>query len=490
MHRTNYIWFFGKDQISGPEFGSILWDFNEKPFSPGTRSEGLEFDRNNASICDAEGNLLFYSNGCAVANRLHQVMPNGDSINAGEFFDLLWEGDCGNGYPGKQDITILTDPGNGNGYYLIHKPESFEIINGDVELITPELKYSYIDLSLDGGLGDVTEKNVTFAEGEFLWSYLTSIQHANGRDWWIINPDENKNIYYKFLLDDTGIAIRDTQEMGDFTFGVNTSASGTAKFSPDGELYCFFNRYDGMFLYDFDRETGELSNMRWFNTAGPTSLNFSSCEFSPDSRYLYLMESQYLYQVDTWADDLEASRLLIAEFNGVADPLPAGFFISTLGPDCRIYIRPGSSSNSFHVVNKPNERGAACDFVQQAIQLPFISATGSFPNFPRFRVDEEEKCDPTISTVVGETIYWRRDLTVYPNPVVTTVTLEVPESKYAGSIYVVDMEGQVLYERPVEAVMDFTLDLSGWPAGSYSVEFLPEENRERVVYTAMVVKVE
>jgi hypothetical protein len=194
--------------------------------------------------------------------------------------------------------------------------------------------------------------------------------------------------------------------------------------------------------------------------------------------------------VDTWAEDLEASLLLIDEFNGVPDPIPSRFFISTLGPDCRIYIRGGGSSNSFHVVDKPNERGVACDFVQQGVRLPFISATGSFPNFPRFRVDEEEKCDPSITSLFGETVWYRRDLTTYPNPVSDRLTIELPEEVGSGHLYVLDLYGQLVWEGETassQAVQ--TLDMSNYAEGTYSVEYVPRDNPERRVWTSRVVVV-
>ena len=101
------------------------FDFNLRPFEPTTRGGELQFDQNNASICDKDGNLLFYTNGCAVANRHHEVMPNGDGLNVGSFFYDFWGGDCADGYPGSQNITILPDPSYDLGYYIIHKPINY-----------------------------------------------------------------------------------------------------------------------------------------------------------------------------------------------------------------------------------------------------------------------------------------------------------------------------------------------------------------------------
>lgn len=41
----------------------------------------------NASICDTDGNLLFYYNGCRVIDSTKQMMENGDSLNYGR----TWE---------------------------------------------------------------------------------------------------------------------------------------------------------------------------------------------------------------------------------------------------------------------------------------------------------------------------------------------------------------------------------------------------------------
>ncbi len=485
--KRDYYWPFGSDQdLSIPDTQASEFDFNDRPFAPSFREAGLEFDQNNASICDKEGNLLFYTNGCAVANRNHEVMMNGDSINAGYYFDSWWLGDCGNGYPGRQDITILPDPAYIEGYYLIHKPRFRDIMTGDNSM--RNISYSYIDMNLDSGLGVVTEKNVHFYDGELHWSYLTSIAHANGEDYWIINPSIKENGYLTFMLSESGIELKEIQQVGPDLRPRYTGASGDAKFSPDGTKYSLFNHYDGLLLFDFDRNTGALSNLRQIPFSMPEFATFGTCEWSPNSNFLYIAIQDSLWQVDVEEENLNDGRVFIAAYNGVNDPLNTSFWFSALGPDCRIYIRPGNGSRSFHVIHKPDERGTACDFVQQGIKMPRISATGSFPNFPRFRVDEEEKCDPSITSIAGEAVWWRRDLNVYPSPASEYITVELPEQK-SGTVYILDMEGQIVYHEK-EIASTKRLDVSFLSAGVYSVEFVPEQNKDRVVHTRRVVIVE
>ena len=93
--KRDYQWILGKDQQVGSEVRALKFDFNNRPFAPELRDKGLNQGQNNVSISDKDGVLLLYSNGCAIANREHEVMMNGDSINAGEFFDDFWfNGSC------------------------------------------------------------------------------------------------------------------------------------------------------------------------------------------------------------------------------------------------------------------------------------------------------------------------------------------------------------------------------------------------------------
>ena len=491
QNKQDYVWMFGNDQNLQQEgIQGIRFDFNEKPFEPEGADQGLSFDQNNASICDKDGNLLFYTNGCAVANRHHQIMPNGDSINSGNFFDMIWRGDCRNGYPGGQDITILPNPADSLGYYIIHKTREF--VPGQIpSTFFRHLKYTYINMRLDEGRGDVEEKNIEFASDGYPYSYLTVIGHTNKKDWWIIHPKTTDNIFYSYFLTEDGFELIDSTTLGNTDFVSNTTGSGDAKFSPDGTKYAFFTLYNGLWIYDFDRVTGEFSNFKSLDFTPPENVKFASVEFSPNSRFVYLSATDSLYQVDLWEDDLEDGTILIDTYDGVQDPFATTFFVSALAPDCKIYIRPGSSSNIMHVIHEPDEKGLACNFVERGLRLPQPSSTGSYPNFPRWRVDEEDKCDPTITSIFGDHVYYRRDLSVYPNPVRDVLTMEIPEGK-DGKIVVLDIQGQVVWsDSDLDSYTDkVQIDLSGLAVGSYSVEFIPDDNKERLVYTAQIIRLE
>ncbi len=303
----------------------------------------------------------------------------------------------------------------------------------------------------------------------------------------------NYNDYLTILLDENGFSENRIQSIGP-DFHWNASGSGRALFSPDGSVYAYYNKDDNLFLYDFDRSTGDLSNLRQhtLKTDTPVASHLSSIEFSPNSRYLYVAVLDSLWQVDTYEQDLIDGVELIDVWDGTQDPFATTFTLMALAPNCKIYIASGSSTNTYHVINNPNEKGAACDFVQRGIQLPFTSSLSNMPNFPRFRVDEEDKCDPTITSIFGDDVYYRRDMTVYPNPVRDILNVEIPEGK-KGRLVVFDMQGQLVYDDrcPDDKCRGLIqIDLSQLAVGTYSVEFLPEDNSKRLIYTSQIVKVE
>ena len=489
--KEDYIWIFGYD--NSPPVGNnetYYFDFNKGSSPVGDAGlSPLWIRGNNASICDAEGNLLFYTNGCHVADSNHMIMPNGSGINEGVFLEEFRQDTCAH-YPGIQDVMILSDPADENGYYLLHKTVEYD---GE-DIFINNVKYTYIDLTLNEGSGDVTEKNIDIlpVDEVVFQSYLIAISKEDKQGWWISIIGQNEEIIL-IHLDNNGFSIHDRIKMP-VDFVENSNASGATKFSPDGSGFAFYNAYDNLLLYDFDRSNGDFSNLRQLNlrSISPTAILFSSVEWSPNSRFLYVAIRDELWQVDTWEDNLEDGLVLIDTWNGVQDPFNTTFFLMASAPDCKIYMCSGSGTFSYHVINKPNEKGVACDFVQQGIRLPFASATATMPNFPRFRVDEDDKCDPTITSIFGDDVYYRRDMTVYPNPVRDMLNVEIPEGK-KGRIVVFDMMGRLVYEDrcPDDKCRGLVqIDLSGLAVGTYSVEFLPEDNKERLIFTAQVVKVE
>src|SRR5205823_914385 len=121
------------------------WCFGYKAgitFNSGTPVffNGVMMNQNEgcASASDVNGNLLFYTDGLTVWNRNHVTMSNGTGL--------------GGDVSSTQSAIIIKQPGNANMYYIFTT----------VAWGYSGLKYTQVDISLNGGLGGVTAvKNVS-----------------------------------------------------------------------------------------------------------------------------------------------------------------------------------------------------------------------------------------------------------------------------------------------------------------------------------------
>ena len=478
--KQDYQWIFASNSLEEEGVESTLFDFNQSELDIIPQKINHRISSNNASICDENGNLLFYTNGCLVSNSDNEMIENGIWLNDGYILNVVNGGNCNNGYNGVQNIMILPDPAYSNGFYILHKTKEYDQeIN---ELYIPGLKYSYVDMAQNEGKGKVTEKNVFYTEGlNFLSSYFTVIKHANQEDWWILQPVRHSNIYQKCLLSDEGISPVDTQHIGN-DFYWNASASGQAKFSPNGEHYAIFNPGDKLQLFDFDRETGQLSNFNFIDV--PTDNSIGGLEFSPNSRFVYMSTLDSLWQVDIESQNLQESLTLIDTWDKTYDPFQTTFHLMQMGPDCRIYMCSTSSTYSYHVINNPNEKGVACDFVQHGVRLPYTSSVANLPNFPHFRIDEEEICDPTITSVFGIPIASSFEITTYPNPSSNYVQFNFPDNvSFPLNIEVLNIAGQKIYQGTISSSTQ-QVSIQSLPKGIH-VYFLTDQ--EKLRYTGKMV---
>ncbi len=142
----------------------------------------------------------------------------------------------------------------------------------------------------------------------------------------------------------------------------------------------------------------------------------------------------------------------------------------------------GSKKTTKQKSKKPTYQGYSYGFK--------VGVVEQVENGQRFRVDEEDKCDPGITSVFGEDVYWCRDLTCYPNPVRDQLTVELQEQK-RGQIVVIDMYGQIAMTKDVsDSSLQQNISMGNLQSGAYSVEYIPKKNKERRTWTSKIVKVD
>jgi hypothetical protein len=120
--KHDYNWLMGVEQTTDPTFPincMNLLNFNDEELSIEKLQVDYPMYLSNASISDNDGNLLFYTNGCDVKDRQHNIMPNGDGLNPGIIHDDF----CPDAGYTSDGIIILPQPNV--AVALLHEHFSF-----------------------------------------------------------------------------------------------------------------------------------------------------------------------------------------------------------------------------------------------------------------------------------------------------------------------------------------------------------------------------
>jgi len=403
--KRDNTWIMGYASASGRPYGLSLLNFNNGGPDTSYLTAPMEFRHTCAIISDTGGSLLFYTNGAYIADASHDTMLNGSGINPSAFTNLWLDG-----LPLAQGAIIIPDPGNSSMYYLFHETGEFP---GPFGWQVKDLFYSKVDMALNGGLGAVTQKNQAAISDTLVNGELTAVKHANGRDWWLISHRWYSNIYYRLLITPNGIAPADTQHIG-IQNGVGSS--GQAVFSRDGRKFAKANNEIDLEILDFDRCSGLFSNP--VNIAIPDTPAARGVAFSATSNYLYVSSTQYLYQYDLQAPNIDSSRITVATYDGFSDPNPpfrTYFYLAQLAPDNKIYLNTSNGTSYLHVIMNPDSAGLTCNVIQHGLKLPSYNSY-TLPNFPYYKLgaDSGSICD-TISAV-NNIRFDSTAISVFPNP--------------------------------------------------------------------------
>lgn len=144
------IWVMGYDCCVSNWHG-MNWNFNSGSLVIDTVTRYMNFCETNGEISDANGNLLFYTNGVYVANAQDDTMLNGSGLNPADFTTSH----APYGLTLPQGNLVIPFPGDSTKYYLFH-----ETINDRFSSYAFfYLYFSIIDMSLDSGRGGVIQKN-------------------------------------------------------------------------------------------------------------------------------------------------------------------------------------------------------------------------------------------------------------------------------------------------------------------------------------------
>ncbi|HLG33322.1 MAG TPA: T9SS type A sorting domain-containing protein [Bacteroidia bacterium] len=396
-----------------------------------------------SSMSDSLGNLLFYSDGVTVWNRMHQVMPNGTGLTGG--------------ISATQSALIVPLPGSSTVYFIFTVDEAGGA-NG--------FRYSEVDMTLDGGNGDVTaNKNIFILD--HVTEKLTAVQHNNGTDYWIAVHEWGSDAFYVYLLTSSGLqaapVISHTGIIHDSTQIQNSY--GQMKFSSCGNYIALAAGYlNTAELFNFNNSVGVVSN--------PVTIYFFDhvygTEFSPDANRLYV--STYAGGGSIEQFDLSSGipATIIASQTNVA--LVTDVYALQTGPDGKIYVCKSFNSH-LGVINIPNALAPSCNFVDHFVDLdPNFNGVTSALGLPGFVQSFVGSVDDCLSTGIFGSNEIRNE-NIFPNPAGNKLAIGNMQLAIS-SIDIFDITGRKVFSESVKDPVEqqISIDVSGLVSGIYFIK--------------------
>ena len=459
------LWMMGYD-CCGLNFSGINMDFRSGSLVVGSVVRHFNFAETNGQICDSSGNILFCSNGIYVANTLFDTMLNGSGLNPSDYTTAHQL----RGLHIPQANLVIPMPGDPMKYYLFHETSDDRFNT----YATFYLYYSIIDMTLDGGLGGVVQKNTVLLNDSLVDGELTACKHANGRDWWLFSHKFESDTFYKFLVTPSGIQGPWIDETGAW----RTNYFGQTVFSPDGNKFVYYEPNSDLDIWDFDRCTGILSNL--IHVDINDSMGAGGAAFSRSERFLYIASVNYVYQFDMQATDVPGSMITVAVYDGYfnGNGFPTQFYQMLLAPDDKIYINSPSGVYDYHVINYPDSAGLACDLQQHSVHLPGYSV--SLPNHPNYFLGAEHGsvCDSLTSGVPTIPISMQ-SFNIFPNPVKNILYITQEKKELIKTINIFNSIGQkqVVGYTSIKNAEYLEVNTSSLSAGIYFLEMISDKKK-------------
>jgi large repetitive protein len=347
-----FTWYFG-------EYAGIDFNNNVSP-RPLTNNNVMDQLEGCATISDPNGEMLFFTDGKTIWNRIFKPMPNGQNLMGAR--------------SSTQSAIIVPDPGDYYQYYVF----TIDSENGG-----HGLRYSIIDIRLDYGLGDVKSDHKNILLYQNVTEKLTAVNNNESPSYWIATHEVNTNSFLAFLLTENGLSHNPIISNG---IVIHSDKVGYMKFSPDGgRVACTIKGMDLIELYNFDQKNGRVTLNKPIiidDLPGVYGL-----EFSPDGTQLYVSWKDMLQgrisQFDLTAGDggqipVENSQKVIAfDYQYLYGAIQ-------LGPDGLIYIAKYLNDYTGHTfldaITNPNSYQES-NFIRNFCSLNNRQSKAGLPNF-------------------------------------------------------------------------------------------------------------
>ena len=323
------------------------------------------------------------------------------------------------------------------------------------------------------------------------------VQHANGNDWWIIGQlqDDNRLIRWKMENDTLKGPWYQLINMDLSTYnwtpgyGGNIGLLSTINFSKSGTKLLITNQFAGMSVFDFNRQTGVVSNEYYQLPFFMPNYNVRHArfgDFSPNERFLYLIGGDTLYQVDL--QDLtpwDNRKILYFDFTGPGGDTTFHEFHrtktdemifgtnSTYGPQFLDYLWR---------IPYPDLLYPQCGLDSLYLNLtPYVNILG-IPTNPDYDLG------PITST--SEELNPKMEALVYPNPASERLMLELQGADWKDitEYKLMTLQGKecVLRFSPTLGLNTVEADVSHLSPGMYFLKLIDTRQRTKVLKVQII----
>jgi hypothetical protein len=305
-----------------------------------------------SSISDTNGNLLLYTDGVGVWNKKHELL-NPKQILFGH-------------YSSSQSALIVQKPKSNNIYYIFTVDAGEYVENIDTSLYENRgLNYSIVDMSLNGGLGAITDYNILIAKP--VTEKLSSVFHQNGSDIWILSHEWASKNYLAVLLTEEGIKQTVLSEGAINHSGDPERYIGCMKAAPNGKyVVTTVQGLSNFEISEFDDLSGIVKNSLKISTDNRVE-NYG-IEFSPSSKLLYIADyaKKTLHQFDI--ANFDTSSIRSSETLIYKDTVSHSLGGLQIAPNGRIYLALNQRKHLACIMN-PDIKGEECNFVYESVYL-------------------------------------------------------------------------------------------------------------------------
>jgi gliding motility-associated-like protein len=326
-----------------------------------------------ASVCDSLGRLQLYSNGRRVWNGRHQLLVNGTALTDDS--------------TGSQGCVLVPNPRQRGRYY------AFMVDSWHTAALRRPLRMAELDVQAAGGRGQVlgaaqplVPDSLLRRLGHFDFMEVQAlVRHPNGRDYWLVTHLLDSNLFISIRITGQGFARS----------AIVVSAAGATRpqlpgpsdmpgmlaVAPNGRRLALVTLVNGAEVFDFDPATGRIGNALRIGSG----VYSAGAAFSPDNNLLYVSRQgpafgtacplnaitevrQYDLRLATPAA-VAASGLVV--YNGCGQQV----WGMQRAHNGRIYLAnkytdaAGSSTTYLDIIQKPNVRGAGCQYTFSGFSL-------------------------------------------------------------------------------------------------------------------------